>query len=115
MKTFVVHHKQSPHDVFIARPTEWSNPFSSKPYSQAKFKVDNKAQSLYQYSVWVLSQPELLEKIRKELKDKVLGCWCAPKKRCHGELLAAIANDLPLPDYAPHSGGKQPETKTLFD
>jgi hypothetical protein len=22
-----------------------------------------------------------------ELKDKVLGCWCRPKKTCHGDIL----------------------------
>ena len=51
---------------------------------------------LPRYQAWVLSQPELVARIKRELRAKRLGCWCAPKP-CHGEILAAIANDEPLP------------------
>jgi hypothetical protein len=40
----------------------------------------------------VLSQPELTARIKQELRGKILGCWCAPK-RCHGDTLARIANE----------------------
>jgi len=38
------------------------------------------------------NRPELLARL-PELKGKVLGCWCYPL-RCHGHLLAELANDL---------------------
>ena len=112
--SWIVHHNKEPFDVFVARPSKWSNPFSSKEHASATFKTKSRADSLYQYSLWLLSQPELMEEAKKELKGKILGCWCYPKKRCHGELLAAIANDLPLPDYAPQSKEQDPPRQTLF-
>ena len=30
----------------------------------------------------------------KELKGKVLGCWCRPEKACHGDILAYLADNL---------------------
>jgi hypothetical protein len=33
-----------------------------------------------------------VEEIRQELRGRVLACWCAPE-RCHGHVLAAIADD----------------------
>jgi hypothetical protein len=34
----------------------------------------------------------MIEKAKRELKGKVLGCWCSPKA-CHGDILAKIANE----------------------
>jgi len=110
---FVVHHRKQPYDVFIGRPAKWSNPFSSKKHASAKFKVETKAEALYQYALWVLSQPDMIKSIKETLSGRVLGCWCAPN-RCHGELLAAIANDLPLPNYAPHPKKPVEKNPTLF-
>jgi hypothetical protein len=35
-------------------------------------------------------RPELIERARRELKGKRLGCYCAPKP-CHGDVLARVA------------------------
>ena len=43
------------------------------------------------YKIWLNEQLDLMAKAKKELKGKVLGCWCAPKA-CHGHVLAEIAN-----------------------
>jgi hypothetical protein len=43
------------------------------------------------YEEMVRSDPEMMVKIKSELKDKVLGCYCVPRK-CHGHILAWIAN-----------------------
>jgi hypothetical protein len=34
----------------------------------------------------------MIKKIKKELRGKVLGCFCSPKL-CHGHILAWIANE----------------------
>jgi len=34
----------------------------------------------------------MIERVKRELKGKVLGCWCHPKE-CHGDVLARIANE----------------------
>lgn len=41
------------------------------------------------YREWLLSQPELVEQAREQLKVKVLGCRCNPEL-CHGDLVAEM-------------------------
>jgi len=94
----VVHFKKHSFDVFIARPSKWGNPFSHKAHAKSKYKVATKAEALYKHREWVLSQPDLISEIKKELKGKILGCWCDEGSSCHGHILVKIANDLPLDD-----------------
>lgn len=81
----VVHCKRNPYDVYIGRPGPFGNPFEIG-------KDGNREEVVEKYAEWVLTQPELLAKIRSELKGKVLGCWCAPKL-CHGDIIAELANE----------------------
>jgi len=93
VKKWVVHFKKEPYDIYIGRPSEWGNPFSHKENTIARFRVNSLDEALASYENWVYSQPELILKIRKELKGKILGCWCSPS-RCHGDILAHIANSI---------------------
>lgn len=44
------------------------------------------------YRTWLNhNEPDLIEAAKRELKGKILGCWCAPLP-CHGDVLAEIAN-----------------------
>lgn len=88
MTTRVVHCKKEPFDVYIGRPGKWGNPF--------KIDVDcSREESIRLYREWltkaISEHPELLEEIKKELKEKILGCWCAPRI-CHGGVLAELAD-----------------------
>lgn len=92
MVTRVVHCKQSDYDVYIGRRSdgngEWGNPF--------KIGEDgNRGEVIQKYREWVHGQPDLILKIKNELKDKTLGCWCKPKC-CHGDVLAEIADETDL-------------------
>lgn len=49
-------------------------------------KDGTRQQVIDKYEKWLLQQPDLIDQL-SELKGKVLGCWCAPK-RCHCEILA---------------------------
>lgn len=89
---YVVHHRKSSYDVYIGRPSKWGNPFSEQENTLAKFKVSSRKEAIEKYEEWVRSQPELMESIKRELKGKVLGCFCFPKM-CHGYILAWIANE----------------------
>lgn len=91
-KRWVVHCKKEPFDVYIGRPGPWGNPFSHKPQSRAEVKVDSREEAIACYEEYLRQNPELIEKVKRELKGKVLGCWCAPKA-CHGDVLARIANE----------------------
>lgn len=105
-KAWVVHCRKAPFDVYIGRDNPmlglrdvgFSNPFSHKANSSAEIRVATRQEAIERYETWVLTQPELLERIRRELKGKILGCWCSPLA-CHGEVLARIANDLIVPKH----------------
>jgi hypothetical protein len=79
----VVHCKREPFDVYIGRPGKWGNPFVIG-------KDGTRAEVIAKYREWLLSQPALVAAL-PELKDKTLGCWCAPQA-CHGNVLAELAN-----------------------
>lgn len=89
----VVHFRKAPYDVYVGRPSPWGNPFTFKAGTLAEFIVP-RAEVIPRYEAWVRAQPELVVKIKSELRGKVLGCWCAPRA-CHGDVLAKIANEEP--------------------
>jgi hypothetical protein len=82
----VVHCKKEQYDVYIGRPSKWGNKFEIG-------KDGTRDEVIEKFREWLLSQPELVAECKRELKGKILGCWCAPKLRCHGEVLAEIANE----------------------
>ena len=85
MTANVVHCKRSKYDVYIGRPGPFGNPFEIG-------KDGTREEVVEKYAEWVLTQTELLAIIKIELKDKILGCWCAPKL-CHGNILLELANE----------------------
>lgn len=92
--TTVVHCRKEPFDIYIGRPGKWGNPFSHLSNSAAQFRVATRNDAIEAFRKWILTQPALLKDI-KELKGKVLGCWCRPNLACHGDVLAELANALP--------------------
>jgi hypothetical protein len=92
----VVHCKRDRYDVYIGRSRnglgEWGNPFSFKPGTKAEFVLPTREEALAAYEQWLLGQPELVAKAKRELKGKRLGCWCKPLS-CHGDILARIASE----------------------
>lgn len=92
LSKYVVHCKKSPYDIYIGRPSPFGNPYSHLDGTLAQFKVETREEAIKKYEEWLLSQPELVERVKKELKNKVLGCFCHPL-RCHGHVLARIANE----------------------
>jgi hypothetical protein len=86
-KPRVVHCKREAFDVYISRPGPFGNPFKLGPDG-------NREQVIALYREW-LHKPQqfnFVQKIKRELRGKVLGCWCAPKA-CHGDVLMEVAND----------------------
>jgi len=81
----VVHCQRQRYDVYVGRPSKWGNPFilgcdGDREAVIAKFRAH------------ILARPVLLEECRRELRGKVLGCWCAPKP-CHADVLVELANE----------------------
>ena len=94
MPTRVVHCKRESYDVYIGRPSKWGNPYSHLPAKRrtAPYGAASREAAIEAYRFWIHQpqQAKLLAQV-KELKDKVLGCWCKPKP-CHGDVLAEIAD-----------------------
>lgn len=71
-------------DVYIGRDGDFGNPFRIGP-------AHNRTQVIAAYRKWLLSKPDLVARVKVELRGKRLGCWCRPKQ-CHGDVLAEVAN-----------------------
>ncbi len=86
----VVHCKREPFDVYIGRPMRgyrsegWGNPFKIG-------RDGSREEVIEKYRAWIMERPELQARIRRELRGKILGCWCKPEA-CHGDVLLEIAN-----------------------
>lgn len=89
----VVHCKKDKFDVYIGRPSKWGNPYSYKDDTLAEFKVDTREESIKKYEEYLLSNEELMKSL-SELKYKTLGCWCKPKKSCHGDIIKKYVDRL---------------------
>jgi hypothetical protein len=85
---------RDPHRPSLISP--WGNPFSHKAQSRAAFKVDSVEEAVSFHRRWVLEQPLLVARIKRELKNKTLSCWCITKANphapCHAWTLLEIAN-----------------------
>jgi hypothetical protein len=68
----------------------FGNPFVLNDISDP----DERAHVIVSYEHWLMEreQTQLVEKVKKELKGKVLGCWCKPLP-CHGDVLKAVADE----------------------
>ena len=94
MVTKVVHCKQEPYDVYIGRPGDWGNP-ASHLEGKGDIKVDTREEAVLAYDLYLDTRPDLVARIKPELKDKVLGCWCKSRTKpqaCHGDILARRAD-----------------------
>jgi len=82
-------------EVYIGRSAGkaggWGNPFSHLPSTLAKFRVSTREEAVSRYREWFLAQPELVARAKRELRGKVLGCWCKPAS-CHGDVIAEIVD-----------------------
>ncbi len=68
--------------VYIGRPGPWGNPFVIGEHG-------DRAEVIEKYRVWLMSQPDMIECMRRELTGKDLVCWCAPLP-CHGHIIMGL-------------------------
>jgi len=73
--------------VYVGRPTKFGNPIVLEHEA-------DREEILQKFEEWLLTQPELLNDVKTELKGKHLVCWCAPRP-CHADVLLRIANEDP--------------------
>ena len=108
MTSRVVHCQKKLYDVYIGH----ANPrrgLPQSPYANP-FKVGKdgtREECIEKYRTWLLSKPDLVERARRELRGKVLGCWCAPKPS-HGDVLVEVVDLDPDDLKAAISNTKKP-------
>lgn len=84
-KVYNRHHRNDPDDaIYIGRPSNWGNPFVIEVGR-------TRAEAVAMFETYLLSQPDLIDSVREELRGKDLVCFCAPHA-CHGDVLLRIAN-----------------------
>lgn len=92
MPTTVANIAKEPFDIYIGRASPRRRLKASKFANPFKIGRDgDRAQVLEKYRNYLRSRPDLIEAARRELRGKVLGCWCKPEA-CHGDILAAVAD-----------------------
>lgn len=69
---------------YVGRPSPFGNPFVIG-------KDGDRTTVIAKYREWLLQQPELVAKVKAELRGKALVCWCAPQA-CHADVLVEVAN-----------------------
>ena len=75
---------REPYDVYIGRGSPYGNPFVIG-------QDGTREEVIAKYEKMVEAWPQLLQRVKTELRGKILGCHCSPKP-CHGDILARIAN-----------------------
>lgn len=84
MKTTVVNLRKSEYDIYIGRGSVFGNPYTVEEYGRLC--------CIEKYKQYLINNPQLITLIKKELKGKILGCFCKPLA-CHGDILAQIADE----------------------
>lgn len=67
---------------FGLRRSPWANPFSLRKH--------DRAEALRLYRQWLVEQPALVDRARRELTGKRLACWCRVEDACHADVLADV-------------------------
>lgn len=88
--TRAVNLRDEKYDIYVGRQVRgkadngFGNPFVVGPDG-------TREQVIERFIAYLRDRPALIARVRAELKDKRLGCWCKPEA-CHGDVLAAVAD-----------------------
>ena len=94
---------KGPHE-YIGRPSVLGNPYSHKEKTIAKFKVPTIDKAVDSYDVYLRGKivdgdKEIIDELKRLLKiykreNLILGCWCFPFHRCHGDVIETILEEI---------------------
>lgn len=74
--------KSEPYDIFIGRPSKFSNPFIIG-------KDGTRTDVIRKFEEYFKTHSQL-DKFVKELDGKKIACWCSLDEKCHGDSIIAI-------------------------
>lgn len=85
-RVFNKYHRDAPPGaVYIGRGSPYGNPFVIGTHG-------DRAEVIAQYREWIKDQPELLDRVRRELPGRALVCFCYPAP-CHGDVLVELSGN----------------------
>ena len=87
MTTIVVNKYKKKFDIYIGRGSIWGNPFKIGPDGSRQEVIEK-------YRQYILKRPLLISQLH-HLKDKRLGCFCAPQA-CHGDVLVQLIEEMDI-------------------
>lgn len=84
--------RKPPGAVVVSRPTKWGNPFAIADFAGA---INPRQMAVDCFRKWINepAQREFREDVRRELRGKILCCWCGLGDICHGDVLLELANE----------------------
>jgi len=77
--------KSEKYDVFIGRPSEYSNPFILG-------KDGTRNQVLNKFKIY-FHNLDNCNKLLDELDGKIIACWCKLSQNCHGDVIIELYNE----------------------
>jgi hypothetical protein len=82
--------------ILSGRPHDYGNPRPHKKSGLAEFSVATVEEAVQKFREYCETHPEVIARIKRELRGLTLSCWCKTKKNpnapCHGDVLVEIAN-----------------------
>ncbi len=91
--TTIVNLYKEKYTVYIGRANNRLGLKESKFHNPFHIGRDgDREEVIRKYIAYLKSHPELVRAAKVELKNQILGCFCAPQL-CHGDVLVAIVND----------------------
>jgi hypothetical protein len=78
-ETKVVNLHKEPYDVYIGRGSPYGNPYSIGIHG-------TREEVLIKFEKYFKIKKKLIEKAKRELTGKTLGCFCKPQA-CHGDII----------------------------
>lgn len=89
MKTRVVNLRTDDYDVYIGRAGHGHDGYFGNPIRRGP--DEPRGSTLVKYEAYFLKRVEADDEFRRRvlaLKGKRLGCFCKPKRACHGDIIA---------------------------
>ena len=78
-----------PENVYVGRGSDFGNQFRLVDHNNCREEV------VALFKNYLSNNIQLKDRVKKELKGKVLGCFCAPE-HCHAEVLHHVAGNSPV-------------------
>ena len=82
--------RMPPNTVYVGRPGRYGNPCRTG-WCPNCGDEHTATDAVAEFRA-LCNEPEIIDRIRRELRGKNLACWCPMGKPCHADVLLQIAN-----------------------